>query len=343
MNHRRLGPTIALAAAVGLGLGACSSSAADPAPSAPAGETTAAGTPSEVGGEPVTVRLANLRAMPCAPTTQWLDHLPAGSKVEVTFFTAPADQVAALMSGSVDVACTGITIGLVANEQEQDIRIVAQTATKGTQFLAAHDSGIQSIADLKGKKIASVPNSIHEVILRELLAAEGLDPANDVELINIALADQPSALCSKQIDAIAGNEPNSSFALLQDCGYVIADPYDTPIGGINIGIFTSQDLIDTDPDLIQAIVDAQAASVEALNADQSLSLDVANEWGFDAEATTKSLENLGFEWVVDDAFIASYKVFANRIHAIGLTQSEIAVDPIVNTTFSDAVQLDGDG
>lgn len=330
---------VALAAALGLALTACS--AAEPATGSSATPTATEGA-AEPAAEPVTVRLANLRAMPCAPTTHWLDHLPPGSKVEVTFFTAPADQVAALMSGSVDVACTGITIGLVANEQEQDIRIVAQTATKGTQLLAAKDSGISSVADLRGKKVASVPNSIHEVILRELLAAEGIDPVSDLELINIALADQPAALCSGQVDAIAGNEPNSSFALLQDCGTVFADPYDTEIGGINIGIFTSQALIDSDPALVQAIVDAQAASVEALNADPELALEVANEWGFDVEAVTKSLENLDFEWLVDDTFTASYATFANRIQAIGVTKTEVDVTPIVDTTFAAKVTLDGD-
>jgi len=334
----RPGGAAALAAVVALGLGACASSTPE-APSTPQASQTQDGTPA---GEPVTVRLANLRAMPCAPTTQWLDHLPPGSKVEVTFFTAPADQVAALMSGSVDVACTGITIGLVANEQDQDIRLVAQTATKGTQFLAATDSGITSVADLRGKKVASVPNSIHEVILRELLAAEDIDPATDLELINIALADQPAALCSGQVDAIAGNEPNSSFALLQGCGTVFADPYDTEIGAINIGIFTSQALIDSDPELVQTIVDAQAASVEALVADPSLALAVAHEWGFDEAAVTQSLENLDFEWQVDDAFIASYRTFADRIRAIGLTKTEIDVAPIVVTTFAEAVSLDGD-
>lgn len=337
-NKLRLGRIIALTAVLGIGLGACASSPTD---SSPAPDEQTAGGDGAPAAEPVTVRLANLRAMPCAPTTQWLDHLPPGSKVEVTFFTAPADQVAALMSGSVDVACTGITIGLVANEQEQDIRIVAQTATKGTQLLAATDSGIGSVADLRGKKVASVPNSIHDVILRELLTAEGIDPTTDLELVNIALADQPGALCSGQVDAIAGNEPNSSFALLQNCGTVFADPYDTKIGAINIGIFTTQSLIDSDPALVQAIVDAQAASVDALNADSSLALDVATEWGFDTAAVTKSLENLDFEWAVDDAFIASYATFANRIQAIGLTKTEIDVTPIVNTTFSDAVTTDG--
>ncbi|MBD7919620.1 ABC transporter substrate-binding protein [Cellulomonas sp. Sa3CUA2] len=336
----RPGRVIALTALIGLALGACASTAPDSTPATTDGTAQADDAPA--AGEPVTVRLAALRAMPCAPTTQWLDHLPAGSKVEVTFFTAPADQVAALMSGSVDAACTGITIGLVANEQEQDIRIVAQTATKGTQLLAATDSGITSVADLRGKKVASVPNSIHEVILRELLEAEGMDPATDLELINIALADQPGALCSGQVDAIAGNEPNSSFAILQGCGTQFADPYDTAIGAINIGIFTSQALIDSDPALVQAIVDAQAASVEALNDDPSLALDVATEWGFDKAAVEQSLENLDFEWMVDDAFIASYATFANRIKAIGMTKTEIDVEPIVNTTFARAVTTDGD-
>ena len=291
--------------------------------------------------DPVNIRVGIIKASACAPTTLWEKHLPAGSKVTPSYYTAPADQVTALLAGSIDVACTGLTIAIVANAQTQPIRVIAQTATKGTGVIVGKDSGINSGADLRGKTIGYAPNSIHDVVARQLLVGAGMNPGTDVKMVKVGLADMPTALCDKQVDAFVGNEPNSSVAILKDCGRSLVAPYDTSIGTINAGILTSQDVIDKKSNLVQHVVSAQAKAIDEIAANKSLVPGVAEGWGADRAATEKSLENLEFAWKIDDTFVKNYQELAVQLKAIGLVTTDVDVKPIVNDTFSKAVGSGG--
>lgn len=305
------------------------------------GSGSGSGSNSGAATDPVNVRVGIIKASACAPTTLWEKYLPKGSKVTTTYYTAPADQVTALLTGSIDVACTGLTIAIVANAQTQPVRVIAQTATKGTGVIVGAGGGINSVADLRGKTIGYAPNSIHDVVARQLLVGAGMNPGTDVKLVKVGLADMPTALCDKQIDAFVGNEPNSSVAIIKGCGRSLVAPYDTPIGTINAGILTSQDVIDKKSKLVQDVVAAQAKAIDEVVANPSLVPTVAESWGADRAATEKSLENLAFAWKIDGTFVSNYQELAVQLKAIGLVTKDVDVKPIVNDTFSKAVGSGG--
>ncbi|MEV0128507.1 ABC transporter substrate-binding protein [Dactylosporangium sp. NPDC050688] len=331
MRSRIVQLATALGAATVLAVAGCSSDS---------GSESGSGS-SAAATDPVNIRVGIIKASACAPTTLWEKHLPKGSKVTTTYYTAPADQVTALLAGSIDVACTGLTIAIVANAQTQPIRVIAQTATKGTGVIVGTNSGINSVADLRGKTIGYAPNSIHDVVARQLLVGAGMNPGTDVKLVKVGLADMPTALCDKQVDAFVGNEPNASVAIIKGCGRSLVAPYDTPIGTINAGILTSQDVIDKKSNLVQNVVAAQAKAVDEIVANPGLVPTVAEAWGADRAATEKSLENLAFAWKIDDTFVKNYQELAVQLKAIGLVTKDVDVKPIVNDTYSKAVGSGG--
>jgi ABC-type nitrate/sulfonate/bicarbonate transport system substrate-binding protein len=59
-----------------------------------------------------------------------------------------------------DVAYTGVTVGIVARSRDQPIVVVANGAAKGTAIVAKNTSDIRTIADLKGKRVGNLPLSI---------------------------------------------------------------------------------------------------------------------------------------------------------------------------------------
>lgn len=87
--------------------------------------------------------------------------------------------------------------------QEQDITALARIYSNYTQVVVRADSGIESVADMRGKKISTgSPKSGTEVIANRLLEAAGLDPASDVSAQRLALRQTVDQMKSGQIDGL---------------------------------------------------------------------------------------------------------------------------------------------
>ncbi|MEO8839807.1 MAG: ABC transporter substrate-binding protein, partial [Herbaspirillum sp.] len=65
------------------------------------------------------------------------------------------------------------------------------------------DMGINSIADLKGKKISTTAGTTAHVFLNNALIANGIDPKKDIQLVNQRMQDAVTAFISKAVPAIA--------------------------------------------------------------------------------------------------------------------------------------------
>lgn len=303
------------------------------------GASSSAG--AEAPGTPTTINVAGIRASVCAPILLYQDFLPEQYRINIAYFTAPADQVAQMTQGAMDFACTGLTIATVAQEQGQPINVVANLATRGTAVVVGTESGIESVEDLRGRKVGYFPQSIHDILMRLTLEQAGLDPNEDVELVRINLQEMPAALCRGDVDAFVGNEPNSTVAVIDGCGEVLLYPYDNPVGTVNVGILSTKTLAERDPALVQALVNAHAQAVEVLKADPERWADLASgNWGYDREAALQSFENIELNWEISDEWIANYQALAEQLKEVGLLTTEVDVSNIVNRQFSDAVTLE---
>ena len=270
---------------------------------------------------PQTIRMAVVKATVLAPSLLAQKHLPPGWKTEITYFTTPGDMTNALLSDSVDLAYIGLTIAAVARSKDQPIVVVANQAGKGTAIVARTDSPIKSIADLKGKKIGNLPNSIHDILLREELRKANLK-LEEVTLIRLAPADMPAALQRGDVDAFSGNEPNSTQAVMTGYGRVVMYPYDNPVGTINVGVLSSERVVKNKADMLRVWAQAHAKATEELskNPDQWADL-VTKEWGYDRAATRRSMDNIELKWQMDERFMSQMAAFTDRLKGLGVIQS----------------------
>ena len=245
--------------------------------------------------ETQTVTIGTLRGQPHFYQPFLYEQFAAeGIEYEViTLDTTPALNDA-LISGAVDFAITGVTPTISSVAQGRELKIVASAADGGSGFIG--NDSITSIADLVGKNVGYVQGSAQEVAMRLKLDAAGVDAA-DINLKVVPVPEMANAFKTGDLDAFFGVEIGVSLAL-QNGGHEISDPYDTPIGKVNIGLVTTDALIDSDPELVQSVVDTHTAAVEYMSKNQDEWLtEMVNTFGGNQDIFDSALDNF---WLRSD-------------------------------------------
>jgi sulfonate transport system substrate-binding protein len=140
-----------------------------------------------------------------------LDDLPY--KISFSTFTSGPPQIEAATAGKIDFAITGNTPPIFGAASNAKVKIVSayDGGGFGDQILVHSDSPIQSVGDLRGKKIAVAKgSSAHGHTLVQLERA-GLTPA-DVELVFLQPADALSAFTQHRVDVWAVWDPYTAQA-----------------------------------------------------------------------------------------------------------------------------------
>lgn len=176
------------------------------------------------------VRLGNLKFAHYGAVSYIKEIAPkCGIKVDEKVFPKGPDVMQAILAGELDVGTTASEAAISGRANGAPIYVVAGFAKGGARLVAAKDSGIKSVKDLKGKKVGVTRGGIHEVLLDAELGQNGLT-SKDVTIVYLAFADLNQALLGKNIDAMMQSEPQSSQAINKGFGVEVMKPYDTPIG-----------------------------------------------------------------------------------------------------------------
>lgn len=127
---------------------------------------------------------------------------PKGVQVQWLEFAAGPQQIEALSAGELDLALTAESPPAFAQAADSPIVYLARRAPSGkaVSCLVAADSPIQSVRDLKGKKVAFQKASIGHYLLLKALTREGLTLA-DVEQVYLPPPDAQAAFTQKKVDA----------------------------------------------------------------------------------------------------------------------------------------------
>lgn len=184
-----------------------------------------------------------------------------GVDVNIEVFKAAKDRDAALQAGELDgVLCDEVAIAIYQNAGI-DMKI---TGITDGQFglVAGGDTGIASVADLVGKKVAISENTVIEYTLDKMLEANGV-AISDVE--KVAIPPMPTRLemlNNGEVDAAIMPNPFSDAAI--KAGGTMIEKVD------NTGVYISvtgflQEAIDTKATEIKAYYNAYDQAVEYLN------------------------------------------------------------------------------
>lgn len=168
----------------------------------------------------------------------WLGHYPAyvamtdgsleraGITQDWQSFGTSSARMSALMSGNIDIACTGIVsaLALMARGAQQFSIIAIPDSFGRVEGILAREE-LASVQDLKGKKIGVTFASSAHLLVLDVLEQAGLTQ-RDVSVLNVPAPELPAAMQSGQIDAAAAWTPQFNTILRQPGIKVLADDTD---------------------------------------------------------------------------------------------------------------------
>lgn len=144
-----------------------------------------------------------------------------GVKVELKRFASSPEIGTALVSGDIQVGAS-IAYSVVLSTESRDpgklkVFIVDQETPENylSSFVALTNSGIKTIADLKGKKLASFPGPTAVTFCKMVLEKFGLNPSTDLQFVELEVGSHLAALESKTVDALFTYEPTATQAVLE--------------------------------------------------------------------------------------------------------------------------------
>jgi NitT/TauT family transport system substrate-binding protein len=114
--------------------------------------------------------------------------------------------------GEADLATNAETQALRYSVEHPNLRII-MTVTEGLyRIVARRSAGIESVADLKGKRVATIPQTSSGYFTKLMLEDAGLS-FDDIEAVSIVpLVGMTEALANREVDAVVIWEPESENA-----------------------------------------------------------------------------------------------------------------------------------
>jgi ABC-type nitrate/sulfonate/bicarbonate transport system substrate-binding protein len=106
-----------------------------------------------------------------------------------------------------DLATNAETQALRQSVDHPDLRVIFTVAEGYYRIVARRSAGIDDVADLRGKRIATARNTSSAYYLHKMLGTRGLT-SDDVTIVPIApLSLMPAALANREVDALTIWEP----------------------------------------------------------------------------------------------------------------------------------------
>ncbi len=264
LNIKKAVALVSVLALVAVSLTACRGSSSASGSSGEAVNTTDASSASKATKINIgTLDLVNGDLI--AQYEKWYEN-ELGVEVNIIKFDSGKDINSAIASGGIDIGQEGSSPAALAISNDLDVEVfwIGDIIGKAETLVAKNDSGIKSLADLKGKKVGTPFASTAHYSLLNALELEGVD-ANEVTILDLQPDDIYAAWGRGDIDAayvwypVLGN-------LLQD-GTAITDSEELSKKGVvtaDTNIVRKQ-FADENPELVTKFVELQLKANDVIN------------------------------------------------------------------------------
>ncbi|WP_024509535.1 NrtA/SsuA/CpmA family ABC transporter substrate-binding protein [Bradyrhizobium sp. ARR65] len=289
-------------------------------------------------GAPIVIRAGALKLIHSIAPYFYEQFVPAGYRVEVTPFETPTECKNAVVTKSVDFGAFGIAAAILGAAAGEPVVVIASTCNRGMAIIAKKDSGINTLGDLKGKRVAVFPGTTQEVFFLERLKMEGMS-IRDVEPVRVSFSEMHISLARGDIDAYVGAEPGPGVSLSTGVGQLVEYPYSTPMGSLNMVFGTHRDLITEKPELVRVMlgIHQRATDYAATNKDAMVTMASA-KLGQKKEAIEASVPNVELTWKLGPQEIEESRIYAEHMLALKQIKRIPDFSTFIDTSFVDAMK-----
>lgn len=253
-----------------------------------------------------------------------------GVKVSWVEFTAGPPLVEALNVGSINVGWTGDAPPIFGQAAGSAIVYVAALPSngKGEAIFTKPESGIKSVADLKGKKVGVGKGTSAHNLLVAAIEKNGLK-FSDIDVVYLSPADAAAAFASDKIDAWAVWDPFYAIAETRYKPVTLART--SEVLNVSTYFLANRDYAKSHADTINITLDAlgEAAKWSAANRDKvAAALHEVTGVPLEAQTLAANRSEFGIS-KIDDKIIASQQETADRFYRLGLIPKQISTKDAV--------------
>ena len=263
-------------------------------------------------------------------------------RIEWAMFPAASPLLEALGAGAIDIGGVGGAPFAFAYASGAPIKAIhayrpLAAGGRANAIIVRRDSPLRTLADLKGRKVATIRGSVGQDLVLKLLERAGMR-ASDIQWVYLANGESKAALGAGSIDAWATWGSYVGIATLEDGDRVLADASGLPTG---IGFYAAtQTAIATKramlADYVQRLTRARAWARTHI---RDYAAVLAKETGLPFEVALFTVQSYaGSGITIDDAVIAEQgRIFARYAQA-GIIPNVPDIRGGYDGGFNDAVK-----
>jgi NitT/TauT family transport system substrate-binding protein len=176
-----------------------------------------------------------------------------GLTVELKWFDSYIASMEALAAGQLDGNSQTLndTIAFAAEAVNGEVAVLVNDNSAGNDKIIVSQE-IDTIADLKGKKVAVEEGVVDDFLLALALEDAGMS-RDDVEIVGMDTGDAAAAFASGNVDAVGAFPPFWAIALEREGSKELISSDSFP-GAIPDLLVVTQTLIDQKPEVVQGLV-----------------------------------------------------------------------------------------
>ncbi|NJO94226.1 MAG: aliphatic sulfonate ABC transporter substrate-binding protein, partial [Hydrococcus sp. RM1_1_31] len=191
------------------------------------------------------------------------------------WFDGYLESLSTLTAGQIDAnsQTLGDTVNSISGGAEQVIVLVNDNSTGNDKVIVSE--GINTIADLRGKKVAAEEGTVDHFLLLLGLEKEGLSPP-DIQFVPLETGKAAAAFVAGQVDAVAVFAPFTTQALKRPGSFELFSSKDFP-GAISDHLVFTRQFVEEKPDKVQAVVNSWFETLDYMKADREKSYKIMSK------------------------------------------------------------------
>ncbi|MDC7278516.1 ABC transporter substrate-binding protein [Butyrivibrio fibrisolvens] len=278
-----------------------------------------------------TVKIAYLPITHSLAVLEEANQLQAANEninVELVKYGSWPELLDALNSGQVDGASVLIELAMKSKEEGVGIKAVALGHKDGNVIVVSND--VKDGADLKGKTIA-IPHrqSSHNILVNLALEENGLS-IDDINVVELAPTEMPSALAAGTIDGYCVAEPFGAMGVSIGAGKVLYESKELWEDSACCALVLTDKFIDERADVAKEYVAAYKDAGNSL--DETEAKNIAKEY----LNQKNDVLDISLQWIsYDDLELTEdvYESLVEKVKAYGLSDNPPAYEDFVLSDF----------